>query len=100
MTHPNRSKIRHSNAMIAIAIILVLWLSWAYIAHQYEFDVSKHHQHHCQLFTSLQHAVSHTPIILISEPQSDIFSVSPIYHLFQQVVFSYLARSPPVDLIK
>ncbi|RSD32696.1 DUF2607 family protein [Vibrio pectenicida] len=100
MTLTHQSRIRHSSTLVAIVIVLMLWMSLAYITHQYQFDVSQHSDHQCQLFSCLQHGFSHSQTVLVDNPINDIFGFSSSYHLYRRTVLGYLARSPPVDLIK
>ena len=99
MAQTHSSPIRHASTLAVIAIVLVLWMRWAYISHQYQFSANQHTEHHCQLFSCLQHGSNHVPITIPHEPLSDAFNLSQLYSLYEQTVFSYLARSPPVNLI-
>ncbi|WP_114787529.1 DUF2607 family protein [Vibrio tetraodonis] len=99
MTQPHRTPTRHSSTLTVIAIVLVLWMSWAFIFHQYQFSTNHHDEHHCQLFSCLQHGFNHPLITVSNNPSTHIFGLGQYYALYEQTVFSYLARSPPVNLI-
>ncbi|WP_152429437.1 DUF2607 family protein [Vibrio aquimaris] len=98
MTQTHRPPARHSSTLAVIAIVLVLWMSWASIFHQYQFS-THHDEHHCQLFSCLKHGSNYSQITLFDNPLAHEHSFSQKYDLYQKAVFSYLARSPPVNLI-
>ena len=99
MTRAHQTSTRHSNTLAVIAIVLVLWMSWASISHQYQFSENQHNEHHCQLFSCLQHGSNYSQTTLFDTPLIHEYSDNQQYDLYQQTVFGYLARSPPVSLI-
>ncbi|ANW24626.1 hypothetical protein BA953_10700 [Vibrio coralliilyticus] len=96
-THPNLT--RRSAALALCGIVLMLWMSFAYIDHQYDISSVHHSDHHCQLFSCAQYGMGHASLTLIDASLPDVFVVQDDYHFYQRPTFAYQARSPPVKLI-
>ncbi|MGY5583832.1 DUF2607 family protein [Vibrio cincinnatiensis] len=78
-----------------VAVLLSLWLNVASLAHQMDFDPIHHEHHHCQLFSSIHHGLSH---VMVEPPVWPTHYSSPSFvHPFSiaLVQLAYLARSPP-----
>ncbi|NRB67521.1 MAG: DUF2607 family protein [Vibrio sp.] len=95
-THPNLT--RRSAALAFFGIVLMLWMSFAYIDHQYDISPAHHSDHHCQLFSCAQYGMSHSSPTLTDTSLPDVFIEQDDYHFYQRLAFAYQARSPPVRL--
>lgn len=78
-----------------VAILLTLWLNFAFVAHQVDANASHHQHHQCELFSVAQQGLAHNAP-LFTPPLTTFFftnieKVRPTARLY----FSYLARSPP-----
>ncbi|MCU8489493.1 DUF2607 domain-containing protein [Vibrio vulnificus] len=79
------------------AVVLSVFLSFASIAHDFDFNAEHHNSHHCQLFANAHHGVNQAAIsvpVLVpkyAQPQS-VTAVAPY-----QPTSAYLARSPPFN---
>ncbi|MBN3493849.1 DUF2607 family protein [Vibrio neptunius] len=91
------AKIKYSNALGAMAILVLLCWGCVYVDHLYHLDATAHH--HCQLYKCLKYGVKHSHVVIENSPQCDIFYDSPKYYCIQKLIFDYLARSPPIQLI-
>jgi hypothetical protein len=78
------------------AVLLTLWLSFAFIDHQFD-SISEHHTHHdCQQFSCILLGLSsHVPNI---PPVIEHGFITPRANTIkvQRPTSAYLARSPPI----
>jgi hypothetical protein len=75
------------------SVVLILWLNFAYIDHQY--DLSSEHNHDCQLYATGLHGALSTPWQLAFRATLD-YAEKTLNYPFTIVFASvYLARSPP-----
>ncbi|MCF8780372.1 DUF2607 domain-containing protein [Vibrio sp. IRLE0018] len=84
----------HHTALFAV--VLSLFLSFASIAHDFDFNAEHHNSHHCQLFANAHHGVSPAVITIPIDPPSWFESTPPSFEAPVAIVTAYLARSPPV----
>ncbi|MCG9598801.1 DUF2607 domain-containing protein [Vibrio sp. Isolate25] len=99
MTSIHSHRIKYLTLHALCGIGLMLWMSFAYIDHQYELSSAHHDEHHCQLFSCAQHGMSQSSLTLIDTSLPDRFVIQDDYHFYQRPAFAYQARSPPVRLI-
>lgn len=83
-----------------VAILLTLWLSFAYIDHQFDTIAEHHSQHDCQLFANIQNGIKSAALILqlaivhgFIAPIAEPIKVS-------RPTYAYLARSPPIAVLR
>ncbi|NOH97080.1 DUF2607 family protein [Vibrio sp. 99-70-13A1] len=78
-----------------LALVLVLMLNVAAIAHAID-DAPHHHLHHqCELFSAIQFGLAHTPVTLPQVKQKFETSQPLAIQKVKRLYFAYLARSPP-----
>jgi len=93
----NRFLLQRISALAFLAIVLVLWLNFAFIDHQYDLSSAHHKEHHCQLFASGLHGAAPASLIITAPTVSEYFSPFTAYHYNEAVSFAYLPRSPPLS---
>ncbi|MFA0570212.1 DUF2607 family protein [Vibrio gallaecicus] len=78
-----------------LALVLVLMLNFAAIAHAID-DTPHHHLHHqCELFSAIQCGLAHTPVTL-PQIKQEFENYQPLaIQKVKRLYFAYLARSPP-----
>lgn len=77
------------------AVVLCLFLSFATVAHDIDFNAEHHDAHHCQMFANAHHGVSHAVIPLAVMPP---YRFEVFYFALEapsSLIAAYLARSPP-----
>ncbi|ELP5730465.1 DUF2607 family protein [Vibrio vulnificus] len=79
------------------AVVLSLFLSFASIAHDFDFNAEHHNAHHCQLFANAHHGVSLAVMTMVVSPPIWFESTPLTFEAPFAVIAAYLARSPPVD---
>ncbi|EPN8461312.1 MULTISPECIES: DUF2607 family protein [Vibrio] len=79
-----------------LAVVLTLFLSFASLAHQLDFNPEHHLQHHCEQFASASHGLG------ASLPQHTAVTAATLCPVFiwqsetrAESFSAYLARSPP-----
>ncbi|MDN3611398.1 hypothetical protein QWZ16_17490 [Vibrio ostreicida] len=98
MTYLHHAKIQYSNTLHGIAIMRLLWVGCVYVDHLYHFGVTR--QHRYPPYICLKYGVNHSHVVMENGPQGDVFYDNPKYHCLKKLVFGYLARSPPLQLIQ
>ncbi|WP_245609276.1 MULTISPECIES: DUF2607 family protein [Vibrio] len=93
----NRASLKptRSHTVALLAIVMLLWLNFAYIDHQYDRSSTHHSQHDCQLFACGLHGASAAVATLTITPLTSIRATSPVFHFFLVSIWAYHARSPP-----
>jgi hypothetical protein len=92
-----RIRLSFTRSRVALlASLLVLWLSFASIAHQFDTSLIPHH-HDCQAFSLINHGLSQSSATTVMatghlyvEPAAQVIKISRVH-------LAYSARSPPYD---
>ena len=77
------------------AVVLCLFLSFASVAHDIDFNVEHHDAHHCQMFANAHHGVNQAVIPLVVSPRYCFETTYVALEAPSSVIAAYLARSPP-----
>jgi len=88
----SRSRVTAATIM---AIVSILWATFAYAEHQVDFDHSHHQQHQCELYVAAGNGLTPSVMVLPEVPQQAVR-----YQPFSsqlEIVFApgQNARSPP-----
>lgn len=75
--------------------MLLLWMNFAFIQHQYDVSASHHQEHHCELFSAAHHAIGSAALTTDDLSLPDRFELQPSYQYQAPSIFAYRARSPP-----
>lgn len=82
------------------AVLLTLWLSFAYIDHQFD-TISDHHNHHdCQQFSCIQFGLSTQAPLITPAIVHGYTVLNPEPIKVQRPTSAYLARSPPMTALR
>ncbi|MEF1170988.1 MULTISPECIES: DUF2607 family protein [Vibrio] len=90
-------KISLPSPAIALLGVMLLWMNFAFIQHQYDLAPSHHQEHHCELFSSVHHAISSTALKTENVSLPDRFERQPSYQYQAPSIVVYRARSPPTQ---
>jgi hypothetical protein len=77
-----------------LAALLVLWLSFASIAHQFDTGLIPHH-HDCQAFSLINHGLSQASAITVVVTNHQYIDPAALVITISRVHLAYSARSPP-----
>lgn len=82
------------------SILLTLWLSFAFIDHQFD-TIADHHSHHdCQLFASILNGVKSTTLMLAPAIVHGFIAQIAEPIRISRPTEAYLARSPPKTVLR
>lgn len=82
-------------AATILAIVSILWATFAYAEHQVDFDHSHHQQHQCELYAAAANGLSPCVIVLPEVPQQAV-RYQPFNSRLQVFIApKQKARSPP-----
>ena len=82
------------------AVLLTLWLSFAFIEHQFD-SISEHHTHHdCQQFSCILLGLSSQAPRVVPLIEHGFITPSADTIKVQRPTSAYLARSPPNSMIR
>ncbi|EOW6615588.1 DUF2607 family protein [Vibrio fluvialis] len=95
MNHSLHSLRLHARVVTLMAILLTLWLNFAYVEHQLDITPSHHTQHHCQLFSGAHHGLAATLPELPVWIEHDYLQPAAATLNITRLYLAYLARSPP-----
>jgi hypothetical protein len=89
-----------SQSITAIAaLILTLWLSFAFIDHQFD-TIAEHHNHHdCQLFSNIQCGLKSIVMEIIPVIAHGFVAPNAEPIKISRPTYAYLARSPPITVL-
>ncbi|MDA0149912.1 DUF2607 family protein [Vibrio sp. LaRot3] len=89
---------RKKTLVALCAAMFMLWMSFAYIDHQYDLSPQHHEHHQCQLFANALHGTLTAPIILASpQLQEPPYFFSEYPYIAAHVIVP-LARAPPESI--
>ncbi|NPD09693.1 DUF2607 family protein [Vibrio ostreicida] len=86
---------RRKTLFAVCGVILILWINFAYIDHQYPSSLANHSEHHCQLFACAHHGILTAPLLIENTSLPDLFFKGIQYKFSTSSPPAYLARSPP-----
>ena len=82
-------------AATILAIVSILWATFAYAEHQVDFDHSHHQQHQCELYAAAGNGLSPAVIVLPEVPQQAVRYQPFNSRLLVFIAPKQKARSPP-----
>jgi hypothetical protein len=91
MHFPQRLKL----LTICSSIALVIWLGFAYVEHQYDFNHHDHSEHYCHQYASIQHGLKTLAPFPALAPIVKREALLESHYTLSKQVSVYKARSPP-----